>query len=73
MHKLKNTKQSKCRYSYYQNTHTLQNPHIHTPHITKQGKTTTVQDTQIHRELVIDTLPSYTSISNAAVGNIFYS
>ena len=26
-------------------THTLQNPHIHTPHITKQVKTTTVQDT----------------------------
>jgi len=26
-------------------THKLQNPHIHTPHITKQVKTTTVQDT----------------------------
>ena len=26
-------------------THTLQNSHIHTPHITKQVKTTTVQDT----------------------------
>ena len=48
-------------YTYYQNIHTLQNPHIHTPtqnphihtpkqnphihsHITKQVKTTTVQD-----------------------------
>ena len=26
-------------------THTLQNPHIHTPTITKQVRTTTVQDT----------------------------
>jgi len=54
-------KHSKYKYTYYQNTHTLQtphitkpihththtlqNPHIHTPHITKQVKTTTVQDT----------------------------
>jgi hypothetical protein len=31
-----------CQYTYYQNTHTLQN--LHTPtHITKQYKTTTVQ------------------------------
>ena len=25
------TKHSKYKYTYYQNTHTLQNPHIHTP------------------------------------------
>ena len=39
---------SKYEYTYYQNTHTLQThpPHTHThPHITKQVKTTTVQDT----------------------------
>ena len=47
-------KNSKYKYTYYQNTHTLRNPHIHTPthykthtythpHITKQLKTTTVQ------------------------------
>jgi microcystin-dependent protein len=38
----------RVQYTYYQNTHTLQNPHIHThththTHITKQCKTTTVQ------------------------------
>jgi len=34
----------RVQYTYYQNTHTLQNPHIHTcTHITKQYKTTTVQ------------------------------
>jgi hypothetical protein len=26
-------------------THTLRNPHVYTPHITKQVKTTRVQDT----------------------------
>jgi len=26
-----NTKHSKYKYTYYQNTHTLQNPDIHTP------------------------------------------
>jgi hypothetical protein len=40
-----NTKHSKYKYTYYQNNHTLQNTHTHT-HITKQVKTTTVQDTQ---------------------------
>jgi len=34
----KNTKHSKYKYTHYQNTHTLQNPHI-----TKQFTTTTVQ------------------------------
>jgi len=34
-----NTKHSKYKYAYYQNTHTLQNPHI-----TKQVKANTVQD-----------------------------
>ena len=53
VHKRNNTKKkhnaniakhSKYKYTYYQRTHTLQNPHIHTPtHITKQVKTTTVQ------------------------------
>jgi hypothetical protein len=40
----------RVQYTYYQNTHTLQNPHKHThykththTHITKQYKTTTVQ------------------------------
>jgi hypothetical protein len=56
IHKPNDTKHSKYKYTYYQNTHTivktsphtpthtLQNPHMH-PHITKQVKTTTVQDT----------------------------
>jgi len=35
-----NTKHSKYKYTYYQNTNTLQNPHF-----TKQVKTTTLQDT----------------------------
>jgi hypothetical protein len=39
-HSTNNTKHSKYKYTYYQNTHTLQNPHI-----TKQVKTITVQDT----------------------------
>ena len=26
-----NTKHSKYKYTYYQNTHTIQNPHIQTP------------------------------------------
>ena len=35
---------ARIQYTYYQNTHTLQNPHKHTyPHITEQYKTTTVQ------------------------------
>jgi hypothetical protein len=40
----------RVQYTYYQNTHTLQNPHTHThthshinTHITKQYKNTTVQ------------------------------
>jgi len=33
-------KHSEYKYTYYQNTHTLQNPHI-----AKKVKTTTVQDT----------------------------
>ena len=32
------------KYTYYHNTHTLQNPHIHTPTDYKKVKTTTVQD-----------------------------
>jgi len=30
-HSTNNTKHSKYRYTYYQNTHALQNTHIHTP------------------------------------------
>jgi hypothetical protein len=30
-HSTNNTKHGKYKYTYYQNTHTLQNPHIHTP------------------------------------------
>ena len=55
-HGTNNTKHSKYKYTYYQNTHTLQNPHLHTPthtqthtythpHITKPVKTTTAQNT----------------------------
>ena len=42
-----NTKHSKYKYTYYQNTHTIvKKPHTYThPHITKEVKTTTVQDT----------------------------
>jgi hypothetical protein len=29
-HSANNTKRSKYKYTYYQNTHTLQNPHTHT-------------------------------------------
>jgi len=39
-HSTNNTKHSKYKYTYYQNTHIYTNPHI-----TKQVKTTTVQDT----------------------------
>jgi len=39
-HSRNNTKHSKYKYTYYQNTHTYVNPHI-----TKQVKTTTVKDT----------------------------
>ena len=53
-HNINNKKHSKYNYTYYQNTHTLQNPQIHThthykthtythPHVTKQVTTTTVQ------------------------------
>jgi hypothetical protein len=52
-------KHSKYKYTYYQNTHTIVKTHTHynTPththtqsHITKQVKTTTIQDThQINR------------------------
>ena len=59
-----NTKHSKYKYTYYQNTHTLQNPHIHTPthykththtlpHITKQAQTITVQDTYQMKYVVV--------------------
>jgi hypothetical protein len=54
-------KHSKYKYTYYQNTHTLQNPHIHTPtqykthtythqHITKptHTHTNTLQNPHIH-------------------------
>jgi hypothetical protein len=30
-HSTNNTKHAKYKYTYYQNTHTLQNPHLHTP------------------------------------------
>jgi len=54
-HSTNSTKCSKYKYTYYQNTHTLQNPYIHTPthfkthtythpHTTKQVTTNTVQD-----------------------------
>ena len=37
IHKRNNTKHIKPKYTYYQNTHTLQNPHIRThTHITQQ-------------------------------------
>jgi hypothetical protein len=39
-HRTKNTKHSKYKYTYFQNTHTYAHPHI-----TKQVQTTTVQDT----------------------------
>jgi len=39
-HSTNNTKHSKYKYTYYQNTHTYTHPHI-----TKQIKTITVQDT----------------------------
>jgi len=42
-HSTNNTEHSKCKYKYYQNTHTLQNPHIHKPTHYKQVKTNTVQ------------------------------
>jgi len=41
IHKRNNTKHSKYKYTYYQNTQTYTHPHI-----TKQVKTTTVQDTR---------------------------
>ena len=51
-HSTKNTKHSKYKYTYYQNTHTIvktptyYKTHTYThPHITKRVKTTTVQDT----------------------------
>jgi len=60
-HSTKNKKQSKYKYTYYQNTHTLQNPHIHTPtrykthiythpHVTKptHTHTHTLQNPHIH-------------------------
>jgi hypothetical protein len=39
-HSTNNTKHSKYKYTYYQNTHTYTHPYI-----TKQVKTATVQDT----------------------------
>jgi len=40
-------KLSKQKYTHYQNTHTIVKTHTYThPHITKQDKTTTVQDKQ---------------------------
>ena len=52
-HGTNNTEYSKYKYTYYQNTHTLQYPHLHNtytlqnlyihPHITKQVTTTTAQ------------------------------
>jgi hypothetical protein len=45
-HSTNNIENSKYKYTYYQNTQALQNPYTHThTHITKQVKTTTVQDT----------------------------
>ena len=45
VHKLNNTKHSKYKYTYYQNTHILQTHTYTRPHVTKQVKTTAVQDT----------------------------
>ena len=50
-HSKNNSKHSKYKYTYYQNTQTVVKtpPHTHTythTHITKQVKTTTVQDTR---------------------------
>jgi predicted P-loop ATPase/GTPase len=45
-HSKNNTKYNKYKYTYYQDTYTLQNLHTHThTHIIKQVTTTTVQDT----------------------------
>ena len=57
-HSTNNTKYSKYQYTYYQNTHTLQNPYTH-PHITKQVKTTTVQDIPKRRSHNIIKYPEY--------------
>jgi hypothetical protein len=40
-HSTNNTKHSKYKYTYYQNTHTLKTHTYTHPHITKQVKTTT--------------------------------
>jgi len=37
-HSTNKTKHSKSEYTYYQNTHTLQTPHIHTPALKKKLK-----------------------------------
>jgi len=47
-----NTKQSKYKYTYYQNTHTLQNPHIHKPTPTQTHTYTNlthIQTPHIHK------------------------
>jgi len=45
-HNTNNTKHSKYKYTYYQNTHTIVKTPTHThPHITKQVQATTIQDT----------------------------
>jgi len=48
IYKQNNTKHGKYKYTYCQNTHTLQNPHIHTPtHTHTTYYTITVQDTYL--------------------------
>jgi hypothetical protein len=47
-HSKNNTKHSKCKYTYYQNTPTYTQPHI-----TKQVKTNTVQDSKPNETVTI--------------------
>ena len=52
-HSIENTKHSKYKYTYYQNTHTYTHPHI-----TKPVKTTTVQDTHPIKQSQYNPVPS---------------
>jgi len=52
-HSTNNTKHSKYKYTYYQNTHTYTPPHI-----TKQVKTPTVQDTHQIKQSKYNQVPS---------------
>ena len=64
-HSTNNTKHCKYKYTYFQNTHTIvktpthYKTHTYThPHITKQVKTTTVQDKHEKKESQYIQLPS---------------